>query len=138
MERHLVRQKGTREMTNGMRPKYLCYNIWDPNSDFSPNTSDWTLTAEPLEGPPQSALDDELVTKTINENPHLFKIVTPIRVDVFEAYLATHPNQNFIKSVCNGLRKGFWPWAVTPSPGYPAINDESNPAPIDAKRANFL
>ena len=29
--------KNTNEMTNGMRPKYLRYNIWDPNSDFSPN-----------------------------------------------------------------------------------------------------
>jgi hypothetical protein len=121
-----------------MRPRYLRYNIWDPDSDFSPNTSDWTLTAEPLEGPPQSALDDEAVTKTLNENPHLFKIVTPIHVDTFESYLSTHPNQPFVRSVCRGLREGFWPWAETPKPGYPVMIDESKPAPTDTKKAEFL
>jgi hypothetical protein len=121
-----------------MRPKYLRYNIWDPDSDFSPNTADWTLTAEPLEGPPQSELDDEVVKKTIRENPHLFKIVTPIQVDVFESYLSSHPNQNFVKSVCKGLREGFWPWARTPCEGYPLTNDESNPPPLDEKKADFL
>ena len=126
------------EVMNGMRPKYLRYNIWDPSSELTPNTSDWTLTAEPLEGPPQSALDDEPVTKTIRENPHLFKVVTPICVDVFEAYLTSHPNQDFVRSVCRGLREGFWPWAVTPSPGYPIINDESRPAPTDEMKAAFL
>jgi hypothetical protein len=137
-ERPLVLPKSNSEVTNGMRPKYLRYNIWDPDSEFTPNTSDWTLTAEPLEGPPQSALDDEPVARTIRENPHLFQIVTPIRVDIFESYLTSHPNQNFVKSVCDGLRKGFWPWAVTPSPGYPTVNDESRPAPTDEKKADFL
>jgi hypothetical protein len=126
------------EVTDGMRPRYLRYNIWDSSTDFSPSVSDWTLTAEPLEGPPRSALEDEIVAKTINENPHLFKIVTPIHVDVFEAYLVTHPNQPFVKSVCKGLREGFWPWAETPKLGYPTSNDESKPAPTDEKKAEFL
>ena len=130
--------RNIREVTDGMRPKYLRYNIWDPSSEFSPSVSDWTVTAEPLEGPPRSALDDEAVTKTINDNPHLFKIVTPIRVEVFETYLKTHPNQPFVKSVCNGLREGFWPWAETPKPGYPTTIDESKPTPTDTKRADFL
>ena len=122
----------------GMRPKHLRHNIWNPDSDFTPNTADWTLTAKPLEGPPQSALDDEPVTRTLRDNPHLFKVVTPVRVDVFEAYLASHPNRNFVDSVCRGLREGFWPWAVTPSPGFPTTNDESRPAPTDEKKAQFL
>ena len=136
--KHPAPQRNINGVTDGMRPKYLCYNIWDPDSDFSPSVSDWTLTAEPLEGPPQSALDDEIVTKTLLENPHLFKIVTPVRVDVFEAYLATHPNQPFVKLVCNGFREGFWPWAETPKPGYPTTNDESKQAPDDVKKAEFL
>ena len=131
-------RKNISEVTNGMRPRYLRYNIWDPSSDFSPSTSDWTLTAEPLEGPPRSALEDDVVTKTLNENPHLFKIVTPIHVDVFEAYLSTHPNQPFVKSVCRGLREGFWPWAEVPKPGYPVTLDESKPVPVDEKKAVFL
>jgi hypothetical protein len=39
------------EATHGMKPKYLRYIIWDPDSDFTPNTADWTKIAEPLEGP---------------------------------------------------------------------------------------
>ena len=78
MENLPVPQRSIRDTTYGMKPKYLRYNVWNPESDFSPSTSDWTLTAEPLEGPPQSELDDENVKKTIEENPHLFKIVTPI------------------------------------------------------------
>ena len=137
-ENHPVPQRDIRNTTYGMKPKYLRYNVWNPESDFSPSTSDWTLTAEPLEGPPQSELDDENVKRTIKENPHLFKIITPIQVDVFEAYLSTHPNQPFVKSVCKGLREGFWPWAKTPCAGYPTINDESKPPPLDAKKADFL
>ena len=79
------------QVINGMRPKYLRYNIWDPDSEFTPNTADWTLTAKPLEGPPQLALDDEPVTQT--------KVTTAIRIDIFETYLASHPNRPFVKSV---------------------------------------
>ena len=123
-------QKNTRDEAYGMSPKYLRYNVWDPESDFTRNTSDWTLTAEPLEGPPQSELDDEVVKKTINENPHLFGVTTPIKIDVFESYLSSHPNQAFVDSVCKGLREGFWPWAKTSKPGYPTTNNESKPPPL--------
>jgi hypothetical protein len=133
-----VLQRNTKETVHGIKPKYLRYNIWDPDSDFTPNTSDWTRTAAPLVGPPQSELDNDIVTKTINENPNLFKIVTPVRVDVFETYLSSHPNQAFVKSVCRGFREGFWPWASTTDPSYPITNDQSNPFPLDAKKADFL
>ena len=33
-------QKSSKETVHGMRPKYLHHNIWDPDSDFSPNTAD--------------------------------------------------------------------------------------------------
>ena len=133
-----AQQKNFSEVTNVMRPKYLCYNIWDLDSYFTPNTSDWTLTAKPLKGPPQSAFDNEAVTKTLKEHLDLFKIVTLIQVDVFEAYLTTHPNQPFVKLVCDGLHNGFWPWATTPIPGYPTTNDESKLTPKDDKKVNFL
>jgi hypothetical protein len=133
-----VQQRSTKESMYGMRPKYLRYNIWDPNSDFSPSTADWTLTAKALEGPPDSKLNDEAVKETIRNNPHLFEIVTPIKVDIFESYLSSHPNRPFVDSVCRGLREGFWPWAKTPCAGYPLTNDESNPPPLDEKKADFL
>ena len=102
------------------------------------NTANWTEKAEPLAGPPLSELQDEVVNKTIRENPHLFRIVTPIQVGIFESYLTTHPNQVFVHSVCQGLREGFWPWASTQKPGYPVINDEAKPAPVDERKADFL
>ena len=100
-----------------------------------PNTADWTLTTKPLESPP--ALDDKIVSKTLNKNPDLFKIVTPIWVDVFEVYLTTHPNQSFVKSICKGLCEGFWPWTMTPYPGYPDTNDESKPTDFLRAQQDF-
>lgn len=83
-------------------------------------------------------MDDEAVARTIKENPHLFKIITPIHVDIFKVYLSSHPNWPFVDSVCRGLHEGFWPWARTPCPGYPLTNDKSKPPPSDEKHAEFL
>lgn len=70
--------KRIKNPVHGMVPKYLRYNVWDPESNFTPNTAVWTEVAEPLVGPPPCVLDDDEVTKTIQENSYLFKIVTPI------------------------------------------------------------
>jgi len=78
------------------------------------------------------------VSKTISENPSLFEIVTPINVNRFEDLLSDHPNQPFVRSVCTGLREGFWPWANTLKDGYPVIHDGSRPTPADPKRAKFI
>ena len=85
------------------RPKYLRYNIWDSGEHFSRSSADWTETASPLPAIPKSELANPIVTKTINENPHLFDIVTPIFIDRFEELLESHPNQPFVNSVCHGL-----------------------------------
>ncbi|PBK82663.1 hypothetical protein ARMGADRAFT_1048603 [Armillaria gallica] len=37
----------------------------------------------------------------------------PIKIDVFEKNLATHPNQAFVQSIITTLKEGFWPWADT-------------------------
>ncbi len=64
---------------------------------------------------------------TLHENPHLFKITTPIDIGAFESALAQHPNQPFVKSVMIGLHEGFWPWANTrPTNGYPITWDHSH------------
>jgi hypothetical protein len=36
-----------------------------------------------------------------------------------------HPNQPFVKSVCQALHHSFWPWANTSDDSYPSINDNS-------------
>ncbi|KJA22751.1 hypothetical protein HYPSUDRAFT_138649 [Hypholoma sublateritium FD-334 SS-4] len=121
----------------GLHPKYLRYNTWEPGV-FSPTTSDWTETALPLPRPSPSDLDNPVVSKTIAENPSLFKIVTPINVANFEAMLTNHPNPTFVKSVCAGLREGFWPWADTRREGFPDTHDASRLPPTDDAKAAFL
>lgn len=128
----------TEELAYGMRPRYLRHNVWDPDSEFSRTTADWTETARPLPRPPLEELQDEVTAKTIRENPDLFKIVTPINVDIFESYLSDHPNQPFVRSVCQGLREGFWPWADTLKVGYPETLDESKPPPSEDAKRVFL
>ncbi|TEB31528.1 hypothetical protein FA13DRAFT_1595492, partial [Coprinellus micaceus] len=91
----------------------------------------------PLPSPPLSVLHDPIVSTTINENPHLFRIVTPVNIDRFEQLLATHPNQPFVSSVVRSLREGFWPFANIPK-HYPTTLDESNPPPTNPKHVQFL
>jgi hypothetical protein len=69
--------------------------------------------------------------ETITNNPSLFKIVSPIKVDIFELYLTSHPNQPFVKSICKGLREGFWPWADITNPELPTTWDNSGLYPLD-------
>ena len=52
--------------------------------------------------------------KTIKDNPHIFKIVTPINVYCFEQLLVSHPNGDLV-SVCWRFWEGFWPLADTVS-----------------------
>ncbi|RDB29605.1 hypothetical protein Hypma_015868 [Hypsizygus marmoreus] len=136
MQRKIARSQT--DAKHGLQPKYLRYNVWRSDGSFTPTCADWTLHAKPLPPPPSSELNDPIVTKTIRENPSLFAIVTPINVDRFEKLLINHPNQPFVKSVCRGLREGFWPWADTHLPGYPITHDASLPPPADKLHAAFL
>jgi len=111
------------------------YNIWDSGEHFSRSSADWSETASPLPTIPASELVNPVVTKTINENPDLFDIVTPIFIDRFEELLNSHPNQPFVASVCHGLCEGFWPWADTHFGEYPDTLDYSLP---DSDKAEFL
>jgi hypothetical protein len=109
----------------GEHPKYFWGFIWD-EMDFSGSpTASWTKLQPPLPTVPASKLENYVVNKTIIDYPHLFKIVTPIKVDVFRKLLMTHPNQPFIESVCKGLTEGFWPWADTKVGIYPDTWDEA-------------
>ena len=115
----------TRIEQSGWCPKYLRYNIWDPDGNLPTSTTEWTETALPLPRPPLDELSDQTTIDTITRNPDLFKVVSPIKVDVFERLLDDHPNQPFVHSVCDGLRFGFWPWAKTLRPDYPKELDLS-------------
>ena len=122
----------------GLQPKYLRHNLWDQGSSLSPTTAEWSEHALPLPRPRLSELMNTTVAKTVKDNPHLFQVKTPVKVDVFESLLQHHPNPLFVKSVCAGLREGFWPWADTMQEGYPDTHDESRPMPSNEEQSNFI
>jgi hypothetical protein len=74
----------------------------------------------------------------IDNNPELFKIVTPINVDLFESYLINHPNRAYVNSVCRGLRDGFWPWATHDDPNLWQTYDHSHRPINQTERMDFV
>ncbi|KAJ7029524.1 hypothetical protein C8F04DRAFT_962734, partial [Mycena alexandri] len=91
----------------------------------------------PLPRPPQSEYTPAAL-KTLAEHPHLFRIVSPIDVNVFESLLADHPNQPFVRSVVAGLCEGFWPWADTQPGIYPETHDASDFPLKDEREREFV
>ncbi|KAJ7163854.1 hypothetical protein C8R43DRAFT_834354, partial [Mycena crocata] len=80
----------------------------------------------PFPGIPPEAFENRALVNTVILNPGLFRVSTPIRVDLFQNLLASHPNQPLVNSFCKGLREGFWPWAK-PDVTHPATLDGSKP-----------
>ena len=122
----------------GLQPKYLRHNLWQESSTLSPTTAEWSERARPLARPGLSEYCNDAAMKTIIENPDLFQVRTPVKIDVFESLLRDHPNPSFVKSVCVGLREGFWPWACTLDGSFPITHDESRPMPGDDKKCAFI
>ena len=94
--------------------------------------------AVPLPCPSHLKLNDPAAHQTIFEYPSLFKIITPMNVDLLEHLLSDHPNPAFVKSVCISLHEGFWPWADTLKDSYPPTYDGARPTPCDDKKADFI
>jgi hypothetical protein len=84
------------------QPSYMRdFNFIWSNSDYGELASiTMTLHAPPLPMPPQKELDNQLVSDTNAQNPHLFAIITPVKVNCFEKLLKSHPNHPLIDSVC--------------------------------------
>jgi hypothetical protein len=122
----------------GRRPQYLRYNVFRDDDMRSRSCADWTEIASPLPSVPLAEFANNQAIKTIDENPELFVIDTPINIDKFEALLTHHPNQPFVKSVINGFRNGFWPWADTRVGQYPYTLDESFGDPRDQREFDFI
>jgi len=59
----------------GMQPKYLRYNVWNPDGNLAITTPEWTENAVPLLQPPSVQLMHPIVNEMITKNPDLFKIV---------------------------------------------------------------
>jgi hypothetical protein len=112
--------------------------IWRKTDHPKVSSAHATETATPLPSPPRNELRNVVARKTIAKNPHLFQITTPINVDCFEKLLKKHPNRPFVKSVCRGLREGFWPWADTSNPKLPKTLDMSRRPILSAQKAKFI
>ncbi|KAF6765672.1 hypothetical protein DFP72DRAFT_798363, partial [Ephemerocybe angulata] len=115
--------------------KYLRYNDWSFSTPVK--TSEWSISAKPLPEPPQHVLEDPDVTQTLASHPHLFKIVTPVRVNRLRALTTTHPNLPFVHSVLRGLEEGFWPWASYPA-DHPSTYETECPPPSTSEQRDFL
>jgi len=79
----------------------------DPEGNLAITMAEWTETAKPLPRPPPIQLMNPVVSRTVTENFEYFKIVTPVKIDVFEDLLHDHPNPSFVKSISAGLHYGF-------------------------------
>src|ERR1700678_621337 len=141
-----VRKQGIRAETvesremEPKRPRYMQHSVWtdtDASHHFSP-TACCTLTDDTLPRPlPEEFMNLDTVS-TVNNNPHLFKIVTPINVARFKELLKSHLNRPFVHSVCTSLHEGFWPWANTQKEEYPATWDFFERPPKTKREAGFL
>ncbi|KAI5980621.1 hypothetical protein EDD15DRAFT_2128095, partial [Pisolithus albus] len=92
----------------------------------------------PLPQPPVDEFQNFSALNTINNYAHLFQIVTPINVDHFERLLCDHPNPQFVRSVCRGLREGFWPFAHTHPGEWPLTWDNSHRALKSDEELEFV
>jgi hypothetical protein len=132
--------KKTATLRKGLLRQYSPTLIWRRFGSPKDISAYSTVTAPPLPLPPRNELQNKVARKTIAQNPDLFKIVSPIKVDAFQKYLKDHPNQRFVKSMVDALKNGFWPWADTKNPTLPTTYDGSQlHRPITNKnKANFI
>ncbi|KAG2754245.1 DNA/RNA polymerase [Suillus brevipes Sb2] len=78
------------EIARGQR--FRRHHVWSPSMSACSRTALWTETADPMPRPPSVEFDNLEALKTIKSRPDLFKVSTPIRIDVFKSLLAHHPN----------------------------------------------
>ena len=112
--------------------------MYHDNELMSCSCAEWTEVAQLLPSIPKNESENTSIVSTLKSQPDLFDVSTPINVDNFERLLVQHPNPLFVKSVMNGLRYGFWPWADTQIGIYPDISDESLDDPADPDKLKFI
>ena len=120
-----VKEKGRIKLKD-VYPKYARNYLWE--EDVRPTfltSADLSEHAPPLPSPPSRSSFSPAFLKTLDDNPHLFEIVTPINIPRFTNLLRDHPNRPFVDSVIRMLTDGAWPWAQPPPSHFPIINDQS-------------
>jgi hypothetical protein len=107
------------------RPRYVRNFVWSEERISLLTSAMATIYAPPCPEFPSNELSNLSTLSTIHENPHLFRVVSPINLTVFKHLLSMHPNMLFVRSVCNSLKQGFWPWANTLDVSRPDTYDNS-------------
>ena len=74
------------------RPHWTRSFLWSDNDISKSPSATATETTDLMPDVPLSELLSPIPNETISKNHHLFKIVTPIKVNHFEMLLASHPN----------------------------------------------
>lgn len=120
------------------RPRYVRDLVWADDEPTRTTLAAWTESAPPLPSPPENELSNPIALRTIYDNPHLFKIVTPIDVDRLELLLSSHPNRPLVISICHGFRMGFWPWAMMEGIEQPLTVDNSFRPLSDETHVSFV
>ncbi|KAH9970694.1 hypothetical protein BGW80DRAFT_1327507 [Lactifluus volemus] len=106
-------------------PRFLRGFVWkdSTSSHFVCPSAVASESAPPLPSPPSSILSDPSTVSALSDHSHLFRVVTPIKIDRFASLLSSHPNRAFVDSVINGLRNGFWPPADDDPNSYRSSRD---------------
>ena len=79
-----------------------------------------------------------IVYLSIQARPDLFKIVTPVKVEVFESLLQDHPNRLYVDSVLWCLHNGFWLWVKPGEEADPVQWDNSDQLLKNAQEEKFV
>ena len=112
-----VKEKESQQ-PRGAHPKYARDLLWEedwyPSVRASAELSEDPSVTSPMPLPPARDSFHPDFLRTLDQNPDLFAVVTPIQVDRLEFLLAEHPNHPFVASVLRSLREGAWPWAGAP------------------------
>ncbi len=123
----------------GFAPKYkrgFVFSTADSRRSWAAGCTEYKL---PVPRPPAREFENAEAIKTIEDHPHLFKITTPIKVDVLESYLEKHPNPGFVSSVMTTLKDGFWPWADTHhTADFPITWDNMRMSPRSGMEQQFI
>src|SRR5258708_7705627 len=134
------RSRGLDDHQDGKRLRYMQFVVGKSEVGRTPSAT-YTEVASPVPGVPTSDYQYQDITRTLSKYPHLFKIVTPIHADRLEMLLNNHPNQLLVRSICSGLRHGFWPFADTMDPEcqpFGVVVHQSGMPSLDEESAAFL
>lgn len=121
-------------------PRYARDLLWSEAANTSRITlADASVYMAPLPDPPWAHPLATHAVRTIRAHPHLFRIVTPIKVGQLQKLLVSHPNAALVSSVCRGLHNGMWPWAdLARDPDRPTVCDNSNRLLKEEKHRQFV